>query len=237
MSSALGPPAIPPAARGGRLPLELERGRLDLPGGGRLDGIPATQEHQVLVVRIGRLPLVEPHPVAPLAEIVAGHPAREPAVRAPSDVAAMVDEQREAPDPGRGARRQVGQGRDAVAPIGSGLHDHLARAGRTHQPQPALEGPGPGHGGPAHRAVGLGVEHLSIEGTQQITGPQRIRALGEGRPLDDGGASQDRADGHRHARGAGAAPLDDVRACGYSLKHGGRSGSAAPGRSEASPAC
>ncbi len=109
-----------------------------------------------------RLPALEPHPGAALAEVAPRAPAGEQAIAAPADVTAVVDDQREAPHAGRRPLGQVVEARDGVAAVGAGLDHHLARARRGPQADAALERPGRRDGGPGDRAIRVGVEHDAV---------------------------------------------------------------------------
>jgi hypothetical protein len=177
------------------------------------------------VLELGR-PLLQTHPVAPLAEIAPGLSARKTAIAAPADVPAVIDDEREAADAGGAARRQILEGGDPVASVGARLHHHLARAERAGEADAALEGPRRSDGGSAHRALRLGVEHQTVEGAQHIPGSQRIGAIGKRGPVDDGRAAQER-DQQREcpseARASGALIDGFLRSC-YWLRHGVRVG-------------
>jgi hypothetical protein len=173
----------------------------------------------VAVVLHGRLPLLEPDPVAPLAEVTAGPAVGEAAVAAPADVPAVVDDQGEPADPGGAPRRQVVEGRDPVAPVSTGLDHHLLGSHGPDEADPPLEGPRSGHRGPDHRSLGLRVQHQAVERPEEVAGPERIGPIGEGRPVDDRGATGE--EGHhrqRHAERQGAAIDGFLRSC-YWLKH------------------
>src|SRR5205814_1574746 len=118
--------ALPFPPRPGPLALELEGGRLQLPrcGGAHLGA--ATQEDEVIGVTESRLPLLEVHAAAALAEVPPLAAIAEAPIAAPRDVPAAIDDEREAPQARRRAAgqvciRQIREPRDRIPPVDAGL--------------------------------------------------------------------------------------------------------------------
>src|SRR6185503_9135131 len=101
---------------------------LQLPGDRGPDAAAPRHERDVVGMAIARLPGLEPHLATPLAEVAPPLSPREQPVAAPPHEAAVVDDQREPPQPGRGAAGQLLQPGDEVTPVGCRLRDELPRA-------------------------------------------------------------------------------------------------------------
>lgn len=231
------------------LTVQLQRRRLQLPGGRQAHLGAASQKHQVGRVEVGRLPTIELHPIAPLAEVAPRSLAGEHPIAPPPDVPAVVNDQREAADAGRCPLGQIVEPRDRVAAVGPGLHHHLARARRRVKADAVFERPGGRDGGAGDRTIQIGVDDDAVVGSQQIGGTDRIGADREGRPLDEraaGGRGHDRCQqhepadrrraghrighrtghriGHRIGLGEGAPRIDRSGGCCYLLTHLGIAG-------------
>ena len=215
------------ASDGDALALQLHRRGLQLPGGGQAHPRPAPQEHQVVDVAQRRQPAVEADAVAALAEVAPARASREYPIVSPGDVPAMIDDQREPANPGGRPLRQVVEPRDCVAPVGAGLDHDLAGAGRRVKADAGLERPGRLDRGAPDGTVGLGVHHDAVVGSQQIGGPDRVRANGERRLLDERAATG-RQRQHRDGQPARARAwqIDPLQGSCYLLTHLGIRGAA-----------
>ena len=130
-----------PRARARLPPLELQRRGLQLPRRPVSDLRAAAQEHDVLGVAKRGLPALQAHAAAALAEITARRAAGEQAVVAPGDVAAVIDDEREAADARRGAAGEIVEPGHLKRPSAPVSTTHLARARRRVQADAALERP------------------------------------------------------------------------------------------------